>query len=110
MGQEAYRETVEKAGVISYDMILLDMQIPKLDGLQATSLIRVISDYRDTPILAMTANAFAEDKARCTEAGMNDFISKPYNPNELFSLLLKWLEKNSTPKGTPDETLPNKLL
>ena len=40
---------------------------------------------------------------------MNDFISKPYNPNELFSLLLKWLEKNSTPKGTPDETPPNKL-
>ena len=42
----------------------------------------------------MTANAFAEDKARCTEAGMNDFIAKPYNPNELFSLLLKWLDQS----------------
>ena len=103
------REAVEKAVSISYDMILMDMQMPELDGLQATSLIRAIAEYRNTPILAMTANAFAEDKARCTEAGMNDFISKPYNPNELFSLLLKWLEKNSTPKGTPDETPPNKL-
>ena len=103
------REAVEKAVSISYDMILMDMQMPELDGLQATSLIRAIAEYRDTPILAMTANAFAEDKARCTEAGMNDFIAKPYNPNELFSLLLKWLEKNSTPKGTPDETPPNKL-
>ena len=89
------REAVEKAVSISYDMILMDMQMPELDGLQATSLIRAIAEYRDTPILAMTANAFAEDKARCTEAGMNDFISKPYNPNELFSLLLKWLEKRA---------------
>ena len=102
------REAVEKARSISYDMILMDMQMPERDGLQATAQIRTIAEYRDTPILAMTANAFAEDKARCTEAGMNDFIAKPYNPNELFSLLLKWLEKSSTPKGTPDKTPPNK--
>ena len=91
-------EALEKARTISYDMILMDMQMPELDGLQATAQIRAIAEYRHTPILAMTANAFAEDKARCSEAGMNDFISKPYNPDELFSLLLKWLEKSSTAK------------
>ncbi len=96
------REALEKARTISYDMILMDMQMPELDGLQATAEIRSIAEYRNTPILAMTANAFAEDKARCTEAGMNDFISKPYNPDELFSLLLKWLEKSSTAKSSPD--------
>ena len=96
------REALEKARTISYDMILMDMQMPELDGLQATVQIRAIAEYRNTPILAMTANAFTEDKARCSEAGMNDFISKPYNPDELFSLLLKWLEKSSTAKGTTD--------
>jgi CheY-like chemotaxis protein len=49
--------------------------------------------YRDTPIIAMTANAFVEDKARCIEAGMNDFLIKPFNPNELFSILLRSLNQ-----------------
>jgi CheY-like chemotaxis protein len=73
------------------------MQMPKLDGLEATRQIRTLADYRDTPILAMTANAFAEDRARCLAAGMNDFLIKPFVPELLFSTLLKYLERRSEP-------------
>ncbi|MEI7613378.1 MAG: response regulator [Betaproteobacteria bacterium] len=84
-------EAVRKAEAESYALILMDMQMPNLDGLQATLQIRAIPECHATPILAMTANAFAEDKLRCAEVGMNDFISKPFNPNELFAMLLRWL-------------------
>lgn len=74
-----------------YDLILMDMQMPVLDGLAATRQLRAMGNYRNTPILAMTANAFAEDKAQCFAAGMNDFLVKPLEPGHLFSTLLKWL-------------------
>ena len=74
-----------------YDLILMDMQMPVLDGLAATRQLRAMGNYRNTPILAMTANAFAEDKAQCFAAGMNDFLVKPLEPGLLFSTLLKWL-------------------
>jgi signal transduction histidine kinase/ActR/RegA family two-component response regulator len=74
-----------------YDLILMDMQMPELDGLGATQAIREIDGYADTPIIAMTANAFAEDRALCLDAGMNDFIAKPVDPDKLFVIMLKWL-------------------
>jgi CheY-like chemotaxis protein len=71
----------------------MDMQMPKLNGLEATQEIRRLPGYRDTPIIAMTANAFAEDKAQCIAAGMNDFLIKPFNPDEMFATLLRSLSR-----------------
>jgi CheY-like chemotaxis protein len=76
----------------TYAAILMDMQMPRLDGLGATRQIRALAAYRDTPIIAITANAFAEDKARCSDAGMNDFLIKPFDPDALFTTLLRWLD------------------
>ena len=86
-------EAVTLAQQNSYAAILMDMQMPKLNGIEATREIRQLPGHRDTPIIAMTANAFAEDKARCIEAGMNDFLIKPFNPDELFVILLRSLTR-----------------
>ncbi len=75
----------------TYDLILMDMQMPEMDGLEATRRIRAESQYTLLPIIAMTANAFAEDRERCIEAGMNDFIVKPVDPDELKMQLLRYL-------------------
>ncbi len=93
-------EAVQMADAQSYAMILMDMQMPELDGLTATRRIRLNPKSAAVPILAMTANTFAEDKALCLEAGMNGFVSKPFTPAGLFGLMLKWLaipEGNSRP-------------
>jgi signal transduction histidine kinase/ActR/RegA family two-component response regulator len=83
---------VDMAAKNDYDLILMDMQMPVMDGLAATRAIRQQPKHRKTPILAMTANAFDDDNQRCHEAGMDDFISKPVAPERLFALLAKWLE------------------
>ena len=84
-------QAINKSKASAYALILMDMQMPVLNGLQATRAIREIPECKNTPILAMTANAFDEDKARCFEAGMNDFTVKPIDPKELFSTMLRWL-------------------
>ncbi len=87
------REAVRLASEQAYDLILMDMQMPEMDGLEATCQIRRFAKGGDIPIVAMTANAFTEDRLRCEEAGMNDFVAKPIEPDVLFKTLLKWLKK-----------------
>lgn len=77
----------------TYTAIFMDMQMPNIDGLEATRQIREIPGYRQTPIIAVTGNAFTEDKERCLAAGMNDFLTKPIYPDVLFATLLRWLER-----------------
>jgi CheY-like chemotaxis protein len=71
----------------------MDVQMPVMDGLTATRAIRQLAWHEKTPILAITANAFVDDRQRCLDAGMNDFISKPFMPEDLFAMLAKWLEE-----------------
>ena len=85
------REAVDLFPTDAFDLVLMDMQMPIMDGLKATREIRLIPERRRTPILSITANAFVEDKARCLEAGMDDFIAKPVRPDALFLTLLRWL-------------------
>ncbi|HEX5801800.1 MAG TPA: response regulator, partial [Azospira sp.] len=86
-------DAVALAAGNAYALILMDMQMPRMDGLRATREIRGLAGHRQTPVVAMTANAFAEDRARCFDAGMNDFVAKPIDPGQLFSTLLKWLSR-----------------
>jgi CheY-like chemotaxis protein len=79
----------------TYALILMDMQMPNLNGVDATKAIRALPGYAHTPILAMTANAFDEDRQVCLDAGMNDHIGKPVDPERLFETLVRWLEKTS---------------
>ena len=85
-------EGVASAGHNAYDLILMDMQMPRMDGLEATRRIRGMPGRAQVPILAMTANAFVEDRARCLAVGMNDFIPKPIDPDHLYELVVRWLK------------------
>ena len=89
-------QAVELARQHHYDLILMDMQMPNMDGLDATRQIRALASGQGVPIVAMTANVFAEDKARCFAAGMDDFISKPIDPDSFYALVLKWLSQRET--------------
>jgi PAS domain S-box-containing protein len=75
-----------------FEAVLMDVQMPVMDGYQATQEIRKDERLKDLPIIAMTAHAMAGDHERCLEAGMNDYVSKPVDPEELFSTLVKWIK------------------
>lgn len=84
-------EAVEQVRHADFALVLMDMQMPRMGGIEATLAIRNIPGRESLPILAMTANAFDEDRRQCMAAGMNDFISKPVKPEVMYATLLKWL-------------------
>ena len=89
-----YDALAGRASEKNYSLILMDMQMPRLGGLEATQRIRLLPQYKQIPIVAMTANAFDEDMRRCMDAGMNDYIPKPVSPEQLYSVVLHWLDKS----------------
>ncbi len=103
------KKAVEMASKKAYDLILMDVQMPIMDGLSASTAIRQAeaATGRKVPILAMTANAFSEDRRRCLEAGMNDHVAKPVDPQDLYAALIKWLPAQSpSMDNVPPPELP----
>ena len=86
---------MEAARPGEFAIILMDMQMPNMDGLEATREIRKMPIAQNLPVIAMTANAFNEDRDRCYEAGMDDFIAKPVEPDQMFTTILYWLRRGS---------------
>jgi PAS domain S-box-containing protein len=84
-------EALERAAACRYDLVLMDLQMPRLNGIDATRLLRGLPGWNAVPVIAVTANAFADDRAACAAAGLDDFIAKPVEPEAFYALLLRWL-------------------
>jgi signal transduction histidine kinase/CheY-like chemotaxis protein len=91
-GREAVTMLNESTSETAYDCVLMDVQMPVMDGYSATEQIRAQERFKNLPVLAMTANAMPQDRARAKEAGMDDHIPKPIDPQELYRKLLTWIE------------------
>jgi two-component system sensor histidine kinase/response regulator len=90
------QEALDMLALKGYDAVLMDMQMPIMDGITATKRIRSLPQYDSLPVLAMTANAMQQDKERCMAAGMNGHIGKPIDPEELFAMLRLWIKPSVT--------------
>ena len=101
-------QAVEAVGKQAFDLILMDLQMPVMDGLRATKLIRALGGAAaQTPIVAMTANAMTKDRDECLACGMNDFVSKPINPNQFLSVVARIIggdEASDADQDDADET------
>ena len=94
-------QAVAMASSQVYALILMDMRMPHMDGLDATREIRKMPHCKDIPIIAMTANAFVEDKVQCIDAGMNDFLTKPTPENELYAAIYRNLSQTEPGSRLP---------
>ena len=94
-------QAVEALRSESFDLILMDLQMPEMDGYQATEAIRKDPAYRDLPIIAMTAHAMSGDRERCLNRGMNDHVAKPVEPATLYTTLSRWLKPSPSTKPLP---------
>ena len=108
---------LDKIRAAAYDIVLMDMQMPVMDGETATREIRKDARFKDLPVVAMTANAREGDRDRCLAAGMNDHVAKPIEPEDLWQALLKWVKPRSLhataerkPLATVDADLPSGIV
>lgn len=109
-GQEAVEQLLAGLEQQPFDLVLMDLQMPQMDGYEATRRIRTDIRFRDIPIIAMTAHAMIEERQRCLDAGMNDHVAKPIEPDALFHTLQHWLKpklETTAPREQPPAVLPN---
>ena len=99
-------QALERAACGPYDLVLMDVQMPRMDGLEATRRLRALPQHAHTPIVALTANAFAEDRQACLAAGMDDFLAKPFDPPGLRAVLVRWLGARSDGAAAPSTPAP----
>jgi CheY-like chemotaxis protein len=104
------KQVVEKVQQNSYDLILMDMQMPIMNGLIATMTLRNLG-YQNIPIIGLTANAYKKDREQCISAGMNDYISKPITPTQLIEKIVPWLSRDTiSPSFSTEETCENDTM
>ena len=101
-GGEALRILTEGEHTPPFDIVFMDLQMPEMDGFTATRLLRAKPGLRSLPIIAMTAHALADERERCLEAGMNDHVSKPIDPDALFATLMRWVKPREVPSAGDD--------
>ncbi|MCX7273276.1 MAG: response regulator [Burkholderiales bacterium] len=97
-------EALSMASANAYELILMDVQMPRMDGLQATRAIRALAHLARLPVLAMTGNDSPEDRRACAEAGMNDFVAKPVHADQLYRTLLRWMGRPGVGLSMPVRT------
>lgn len=100
------RVAVQMASAGKYDLVLMDMQMPVMDGIAATRAIRLNAELRTLPIIAMTANVMAHDIEQCVDAGMNDHVAKPIDPDALFTALLRWIKPRNAESSLQKDAPP----
>ena len=102
-GGESVKFLTAPDGPARFDIVFMDLQMPEVDGLTATKLIRADSRLQTIPIIAMTAHALVEERQRCLDAGMNDHVSKPIDPDALFTVLRRWTKPREVSEPVPEK-------